>query len=283
MKRILFLILLLVSVRANGQDTLKLVNQSVLTVKVLEVGLDIIKYKPWGMDEAPLVVVEKKDVLSIVFANGEKMEFKPDPLLVSNIQSRATGKNSALKVEFLATLTNDFTICYERVIRPSVNMEGKLGLIGIGVTESNKHPSGLFGKLGPKFWTGSDYYVRGMRMSHPLRGWYVKPELIFSQFKQDETWYNYATGNNISGRYTYTSLALDICFGRQILLADIMTFDWYFGVGYGTQFTNAPENTSNYYGTLDSPFAYYAYSHLFLGRNFPMVLSTGITIGILMW
>lgn len=283
MKRIFFLFLLLLTVRASGQDTLKFVNQSVLTVKVLEVGLDEIKYNPWGMENAPVVVVEKKDVLEIIFSNGERMRFSPDPLLVSNIHNSAAGKNSAVKVEFLAPITNDFTFCYERVIKPSLNIEGKLGIIGIGVTESNKHPSGLFVKLGPKFWTGSDYYVRGMRMSHPLRGWYVKPELIYSQFRQEETWYNYASGTNISGRYAYTSMAIDICFGRQILLGDLMTFDWYFGVGYGTQFTNAPSTTSNYWGNIDKPVANYAYSHLYLGPRFPMVLTTGITIGLLMW
>lgn len=282
MKRIFFIFLLLVSGELVAQDTLKMVNQAVYVVKIVEIGLEEVKYRPWGMEDAPIIVVEKKDIREIVFANGDVMKIEPEPLLLANMLNKAQGKKNAFKIEFLAPVTNNFTVCYERVIKPSVNIETKLGIIGIGVSKvSTRKPSGLFTKCGVKFWSGSDYYVRGTRMSHPLRGAYVKPEIIFSQFRQTESWYNYAAGNTISGRYSYTSLALNICFGKQVLLADIMTLDWYFGIGYGLQMTNAPEYSSNYYGDLDKPFAPYAYSHLFLGRNFPMVFSGGMTIGVL--
>jgi hypothetical protein len=253
-------------------------------VKVLEIGLEEIKYRIWGLDDSPVIVIDKKDVKQIVFSNGEKMTIVQDEMALSTIQQRAEGKRQAIKVEFLGPLTDDLTFCYERVLRPGFNLEGKIGLIGIGVNPEAEDAGGGFIKIGTKFWSGKDYYIRGMRMSHPLRGAYVKPELIFSQFYQNRE-YSYYTSNYTyaygTERVNYTNIALNICFGKQVLLSDIMTLDWYIGVGYGWQGSDAENSDTNLWFDYDLDWTPYAYSHTYLGRNFPMTLSGGLTLGVL--
>jgi hypothetical protein len=85
-----------------------------------------------------------------------------------------------------------------------------------------------------------------------------------------------------SDKVNYTNFALNICFGKQILLSDIMTLDWYVGFGYGLQFSDAEDKDNySYMNDFDWDWTPYAYSHTYLGRSFPMTLSGGLTIGVL--
>lgn len=281
MRSLLVVFLLLISCHLFGQDTLK-TNKGDLVVKVIEVGLDEIKYHVWNLDQSPVIVIEKRDVKEIVFSNGQRMIIESDRMRIENIHHAAMDKNSVLKIEFLGPLNNDLTIGYERVIRPGFNLEGKIGIIGIGVDENNENASGAFLKFGPKLWSGKDYYVRGMRMSHPLRGTYIRPEFIFSRFDIDRTIYSFLNPDPITKRYSYTNFALNICFGKQVLFSNVISIDWYLGIGYGLQLSDAPEADTVYLGWEDASFIPYAYSHLFMGRNFPMTLSGGLTVGVIL-
>lgn len=282
----LFIILFLSCSLLQAQDTLMTRGGEARTVKVLEIGLEEIKYRIWGLDDSPVIVIDKNDVKYIVFSNGEKMTIVQDEMAMSTIQQRAAGKRQAIKVEFLGPLTDDLTLCYERVLRPGFNLEGKVGWIGIGVNPEAVDAGGVFVKFGTKFWSGKDYYFRGMKMSHPLRGAYVKPEFIFSQFYQNRS-YSVYNPNSIytttrTERVNYTNLALNICFGKQVLLSDIMTMDWYIGIGYGWQASDADTGNNTYWLDEEIDWTPYAYSHTYLGRNFPMTLSGGLTIGVLL-
>ena len=273
-------LLLLVAVMAKAQDTLMMKSGEQRTVKITEIGLDEIKYTVWGLESSPVVVVAKKEVDRIVFSNGEQMRIQSDPLSVENMMSRAAEKTRALKFEFFSPLGNKLTFGFEHMIRPGFNLEHKVGAIGVGFQTYRQPAGGLFVKSGVKFWSGKDYYVRGMRMSHPLRGGYVKPEVIFSQFWEKHESTNYLSGITQTRKINYTNLGLMINFGKQWLLADIMTLDLYFGVGYGYQSSDAPEDLS---GTDDSFWDWQpeAYSHVYLGREFPMIFSSGMTLGVL--
>jgi len=284
-KGILFLILLLMCSYLHAQDTLMTRAGETRTVKILEIGLEEIKYRIWGLDDSPVIVIDKIDVKQIVFSNGEKMTIVQDAMAVSTMQQQAEGKNQVIKIEFFGPLTDDLAIGYERMIKPGVNLEGKMGLIGLGLNPDFEKAGGGFLKFGAKFWSGKDYYIRGMKMSHPLRGAYVKPEIIFSQFYKYRE-YSYYNSSYIytteSDKVNYTNFALNICFGKQILLSDIMTLDWYVGFGYGIQLSDAEDvDNSSYLYDINWDWTPYAYSHTYLGQSFPMTLSGGLTIGVL--
>ena len=121
---------------------------------------------------------------------------------------------------------------------------------------------------------GSDYVVRGMEYAHGMRGRYIKPEIIFSSFSDD---YNNSTGNTTFARTTYTNYAINLVFGKQSILGKVITLDYYVGIGYGWQNTS-DKNNSQYDYLIYNP---YVYSHVFFGRNFPMILTGGLTVGYL--
>jgi hypothetical protein len=274
----LFCFFLLFGFTVKGQDTLQLVkNSKILLVKVTEIGLDEVKYRMWNMEESPVVVVDKHDIKRIVLSNGTVMNFYPDQLSLAPSE-RLLNKNNAIKFHFFSPLYNSLALAYETASRKGYNVEFKIGFIGVGISENWSNASGLYLKAGPKFWPGKDYYMRGEKRSHPLRGSYIKPEISFSHFKEDIT-----DGFSVKQRVTYDNFALNIVFGKQYILADVITLDWYIGAGYGFQKSNFKENPNNsgQYYDFNPGFEPNAFSHIFLGETFPMTLTSGLTIGML--
>jgi hypothetical protein len=283
MKKLLLLLLLLLGsgwTVLSAQDTLFTRQGDARLVKITEIGLEEIKYTVWNLEASPVVVIARSEVRKIVFSNGEVMNFTPDLMAVENQQNLAAGKVNAIKVEFFSPLSNNLTFGYERVIRPGFNLEAKLGIIGVGLNTEAPDAAGVFIKIGPKYWSGKDYYVRGMRMSHPLRGIYIRPEFIFSQFTQTQTAVSYSPGvPNENVKVNYTNIAANICFGKQVLLGSQISLDYYIGIGYGWQDSNYNGDLSSFYFNDDLEWESYAYSHLYFGRNFPMIMSGGLTLG----
>jgi hypothetical protein len=270
---------LLVSLNTNAQDTLQFRNGDKKTVKIVELGLDELQYAVWGLDQSPIITIEKKDVRRIVFSNGETIEFRDDPMALETIQQQAAGKTRAIKIDFFAPLFNKVVFGYEHMLKPGTNLEYKLGLIGVGTNQEMPKASGAFVKTGIKLWSGKDYYHRGMRMSHPLRGSYVRPELIIGYFRQENEESGYF-GPPYTVVTRYTNVAANICFGKQFILGDWMTLDYYVGVGYGWQSGDASKPDP--YGNDSNEYESYAYSHLLGSRAFPFALSGGLTLGVLL-
>lgn len=283
MKRLMLLLALLLGwgeMFVFAQDTLFTRQGDARLVKIIEIGLDEIKYTVWNLEASPVVVIARSEVRKIVFSNGEVLNFTPDLMNVEHQQNLASGKVNAVKVEFFAPLSNNLTFGFERVIRPGFNLEAKLGIIGVGLNPEAPEASGVFIKIGPKYWSGKDYYVRGMRMSHPLRGVYIRPEFIFSQFTQTQTAVSFSPGvPNQNVKVNYTNIAANICFGKQVLLGSRLSLDYYVGLGYGWQDSNFDGGLNSLYPDGDLDWEPYAFSHLYLGRNFPMIMSGGLTLG----
>jgi hypothetical protein len=76
MKKLLFAIFTFLFVQFKAQDTLFLKNSSKLTVQLLEINPDNIKYKRFDNLTGPLYTHLKSEVLFIVFANGKKEVFE---------------------------------------------------------------------------------------------------------------------------------------------------------------------------------------------------------------
>jgi hypothetical protein len=161
----------------------------------------------------------------------------------------------------------------------SVTLEGSLGIIGISFIDDSYHPKGLFLKAGPKFYFTPDYTFDGMKRFNDFQGAYFKPEIIYSGFGFDyDYYYSYQTTKQ---RGVNNSVALMLNFGKQWVLARILTLDIYTGIGYGKSWQYLKDNTSGGNAVLNEDFTTYKYSHLEVPET-PLALSAGFKIGILL-
>lgn len=77
-KLLLSLSCLLISLCVYCQDIIVKKNTDELQVKILEVGINEIKYKNWNNQEGPTYVINKSDIFMIKYANGDKESFITD-------------------------------------------------------------------------------------------------------------------------------------------------------------------------------------------------------------
>ena len=174
-------------------------------------------------------------------------------------------KKRAIKMEFFSPLTGNTTLGYESYIKDWLSWEVKVGLIGVGTDVNNSNPAGVFIKGGPKFKLNPDFVTNDMRGANLLGGKYIRPEIAFAQYSESIDSFDGTIRR--SQRESFTSIAFLITYGRQYVLADIMTLDYHVGVGYG-------------YNSSDE--GRYDYGFLTSEPDFPIALSAGFTIGFLL-
>lgn len=183
---------------------------------------------------------------------------------------------NAIKFEFFAPLGGKFVMGYEKLVKEGLSIELKLGVVGIGVgTALNNQKNGIFFKGGPKLMLGQDFTFDGMRNVHPLRGSYFKPEIIYSDFTREES--GLFNSSSSTERVGYQAYAFVLNFGRQVVLMKVLTFDYYFGAGYGYVVKRGRSLSSLNDLSIGNP---NMYSHLFLGNRFPLALTSGFTLGV---
>ena len=258
----------------SAQDIIR-TKTDTIQAKVLEIGIDEIKYKDYNYQNGPVIVISKNDVREIIYENGAKFLISPDEYDISKaIDVRS--KKHAVKFELFSPVTNDIAFGYERSLKVGTNIEFKLGIIGPGTQDNYENASGAFLKAGVKFLTSPHYTIRGAKYVHALKGWYIKPELIFNTFKSDYVNYTWTFPNPvyIIEKVQQSNIGFNINFGNQHILGNILTLDYYFGIGYGLKIDgkDIPEDYS---------FSEYSYSHLYLSSDSPLLLTGGLTIGVL--
>lgn len=154
-------------------------NNEQIKCKIREIGLDVIKYNLPEYSNDVLFAIAKDDIVKIIFENGKELEFQKD---MSNPEFYTANKKNILKIDFLSPLTGNTTFAYERSLQPGRSIEASLGIIGLGIDPGNRNQEGAFVKLGYKFIKDPDFYLRGMRYAHILKGGYIKPEVAFGFF-----------------------------------------------------------------------------------------------------
>jgi hypothetical protein len=252
---------------ASAQDIIVRTNNDSLRVKVLEVGTDKIKFRRHGVKTGPPLEIYKNHVKEIIFENGTHITILYDLRAVSSDLS-IKEKKHGLKADFIAPILNHITIGYEQMLKPGMNAEIKAAYIGTRVSTAIKPSKGYFIKAGIKFIWLTEEISKGMRHFPPMQGSYFKPELIFSQ---------YATETE-NGNINFTNYGIAIHFGRQYIIDNFLTLDYYGGVGFALQ-------ESSYKPVLpkdeDSVDFNYAFSHLYFGQNLPLILGGGLTVGFI--
>jgi len=156
---------------------------------------------------------------------------------------------------------------YERSLKPGRSVEGGIGFIGLGQRPDGYRASGVFMNAGYKFIKDPDFYVKGMRYAHLLKGSYFKPELAVSIYKYSNR--TVIGGNTVGDPDTNVAMfAVILNIGKQWVFADRFLVDWYIGGGYGFGHNDESDNARHYAflgGTNDSP----------------LVLNSGFRIGFL--
>ncbi len=258
---------ILLSVNAFAQDTIVKKNKDVINCKIKEIGLDEIKYSLPEYSADISFAVDKDEVDKVIFENGTEMTFEK---AMTNPANYIDNKKNILKIEFMSPLSGNTTFAYERSLRPGRSMEATLGIIGLGIDQNDNNPFGGFGKFGFKFMKDPDFYLRGMKYAHILKGGYIKPEIAFGVFAHDKWIYDrdldYWHGPR-ERRETVFSGTVQLVLGKQWIIDNAFAVDLYAGTGYGF-------SDNNSYTT-------YHYGYLIADDSFPISFSAGIKIGLL--
>ena len=277
-------ILSLSSYALHAQDLIYKKNKDVILGKILEIGVDEIKYKDFKNLDGPTISIAKSELQKIKMENGKETYFTDE---FNNANNYADNKKNAIKIDFLAPMFGQFTLGYERSLKPGASVEFQLGLIGLGVNNYSNFGascSGAFVRAGYKFIKSPDFYLKGMRYAHILKGSYVKPEITFGQCTENypgKSSYNYSTGGTTyaTGASQSVSIgAIMLDFGKQWVMNDFFIVDYFVGFGYGFN-----SNSKDLANTKFDNSIYFGNSHAFLGPygGFPFAWTCGLKVGML--
>jgi len=255
--------LFLLSQSTMAQDIIIKKDNQTIKCKIKEIGTDDIKYILPEYASDVTFAIAKDNVTKIVFENGKEMSFQKE---MNNPENYLDNKKNALKINFLSPLYGSTSFSYEKSLKPGRSIEGTLGFIGLGIDHLGENPGGAFVKFGYKFIKDPDFYLRGMRYAHVLKGAYFKPELGIAVFARDGSMYNDYGQYQENARETVAAAALHLVLGKQWIIDNAFLVDLYAGLGYGVSST---DETSFYYGFSIS------------GSSFPISFSSGLKIGFL--
>lgn len=263
-----YLIALLLGVAAftpvKAQDLLIKNNSDTIRCLIKEIADEEIKYISSDVSETVVFGINKDRVTKIVFANGKELEFSEymfDP------ENYVSDKKNNIKINFLSPLFNSTNITYERSIAPGKSFETTLGIIGVGWDIGNNEEKGVFVKAGYKFIKSPDYYIKGQRFAHILKGAYIRPEIALSHYSYSRYYYNYYddTYNEGIRSDTNTMFAILLNIGKQWVFEGGFVVDMFGGVGYG-------------FGKNDEDFGLHK---AFIGGvdEFPLAVTMGLRVG----
>ena len=172
-----------------AQDKLVKVNGDTIVCKVKEILDDEIKYTDPKLRSDLVFGIDKNKIKSISFEDGTEMSISDSMYGAANYEGQS---KNIIKTRIFGLLTNCVDLTYERSIKPGHSYEVTLGYIGAGVDMNDMDQKGVYAKVGYKFFFSSDYYEKGTRYSHLLKGTYFRPEFAFSGYSfQPEHYYYY--------------------------------------------------------------------------------------------
>ncbi len=255
--------------KGHSQDLIIKKTQDTIFCKISEIATDDIKYSLPEYPDDVRFSIEKGKLLKVVFSNGKEMVFVDE---LSNPENYIGQKKNAIKIDFLSPLTGNTTFAYEHSLKPGRSIEGTLGIIGLGIDANDHNPRGAFLKFGMKFIKSPDFYLRGMRYAHILKGAYVKPEISLGYYSKDFEYSDYSNPyhyNYYTKRESIATGAIHLDFGKQWVYNDAFLVDFFFGVGYG--FSTHP----------DSYDPTYQYGYIIASEVVPISFSAGLKMGFL--
>lgn len=260
---------------------------SIIKVKILDLGTNEVKMKLYNNPDGPTISLKKDEIKTITIDGQVVYEYKEDPFSTSN--NLILDKNSSLKFHFFSPLNSHIAFTYEWMNKPGFNWELGAGVIGPGIVRSNgitnRNPKGAFLRFGPKFLLGSssDIEIEGARYSHPLKGRYLKVEMMLHAMNTTHTadTGSYPWVGKATYRKRYQSVVMNLIYGRQFIFGNSITVSWYLGAGYSFESITdigKPSNINYWWNDFEPR----RYSHMYFGENFPMTMTFGFTVGYIL-
>lgn len=279
MKRIrigLFLCLLIISGISRAQtstnDTIVMVNGEVLVCGIREISENEIKYVLPEHRSDLFFVIDTDKVEKIIFADGkvqlfEKKWQEQESIAENSMHLFEIQRRNALKLDFLSLIGKTMALTYERSLSPGRSLEFSIGAVGIGFAENDDKASGILFRGGYKLARNPDFFLRGMRYAHILKGPYLKMELDLASYRV-EGYKEWMDWNSEKEMYTINKWAILVVLGNQWVFSDSFVVDLYSGIGVG----------KNNLNDLDST---YPYGFMTTGDEFPLAMSFGLRLGFL--
>lgn len=262
----------------KAQDTLFYTNGNKIAGHVEEVGVELVRYRTASGSSSVLIVAEKRDLLRVKLEGGQEFVFENVSTDVP-ASAQFMARKQVLSLDVIAPALNHVTIGYEHLLGLRSSLVVKAGYIGLWEKDRSGETldkQGWLVKIGPKFiMPPAAKRYPSARERHPLAGWYLRPELMFSYWTDNSNFYYYPNPSP-SKKTFYSSAALNLVIGRQVLLGERCTFDIFGGLGYGISWRNGvtSEYEGGYYGREA-----YSYSHVFFGGGNPLCASGGMLFG----
>ncbi len=280
---LLFALAAVCAASAFAQDSLFYTNGNIIVGQVEEIGMNVIKYRTNSDGRSVLIEVDKQELFSLKLKGGQAYTFSSTATEIPS-STAFLRRKQVLSFDVIAPGLNHLSIGYEHVLAPRINLMVKAGYIGLWnreLLEGDVYDSngGLL-TAGVKFiLPRSAKRNSSPRDVHPLAGWYLRPELMFSSWKKTSYYFDgyydpYGYPQTLEGTNHYTSAALLLSIGRQLFLGEHITFDISGGLGYGAEWREGqPSNTNDSYGYNQG----YAFSHAFIIS--PLVVTGGLRFG----
>ncbi|MCE3258846.1 MAG: hypothetical protein K0S12_487 [Bacteroidetes bacterium] len=282
MRKIALLLFLSVSsvISLAQSDTLYTAKKKIVC-KIHEINEYEVKYRLADLQDGPIYVIDKSTVLKYTLSNGFTEIIVRDELSLEHEHGEILHCRQVVKIHPFSVPLNHLSFSYEQVIKVGMNLDVEAGYINssFNTTISNRVMGspfhvGAYFKPGVKFFLGQDFSVRGLKYAHPLKGRYVKLDLATSYVNyQGLIAYDYNYGyssptRTVTSNLNTFSYGAFVNYGRQFILGNVLTLDYYVGVGFtgvSYNYTN-PEflklsyydyqvmnGTYNYYGFLRTP------------------------------
>jgi hypothetical protein len=252
-----------------AKDTIIKRNGEKIICTVKEIGTAEIKFVREEFKPDLLFSIEKKEIDRIIYSDGQMQKFEAETGLHENIERNSDElfqiqKKNILKMDVLSPIANTTSLTYEKCLKPGRSLEFSLGVVGLGLSEKHDNSSGILFRGGYKLMRNPDFYLRGMRYAHIMKGPYIKFEFDFASYSLE----SYKDIFEERKNYTLTKWALLVVFGNQWVFNDNFTVDLYYGIGPGKN-------------NLDHLDWSYPYGFTTLGKDFPLAFSFGLRCGFL--
>lgn len=276
MKKSIFtlFIMCLFSAAIGQVDTIYKRNNQKVACKIIEVNEYEIKYKMVGLEDGPLVIIDRSSVIRYRLSNGFSEMLLPDELSLEHEHGEILGNRSVIKIHPFSFVDHKLSFAYEKVIKVGMNLDVEVGYSNSNINPStiifqtgNSFNTGAYVKPGLKFFLGQDYSVKGLRYAHPLKGRYIKLDFAISYLNYNNI--RTLSYNNSANNYLAIKRDIDVIsyggfvnFGRQFILGNLFTMEYYFGAGFTGISSNSKNVSSSVVGTNSYGSVYGNYSNI---------------------
>jgi hypothetical protein len=195
------------TITASAQDKIYKSDNSVIEAKVLEVGMDQIKYRSFSNLDGPIYTMPKSEIAIIIYQNGQHETFSKNNKALSG-QERSTStfvydslKNSVISVNLVDVIFSNFTFSYEHF-----NNSKRVGIkipFSVGLREENAYSYGYYGYNYYRNFNDTKIYSIGLDADFYPNGqkkrfsYYLGPSFVYGEF-------NYVSYNYFSSSYIYS-------------------------------------------------------------------------------